>query len=349
MIAGLILAGNARADARQAKAAPAATGFAVAWEWGLGSPGKVSMATGVSRVFIADTETGVVAHTAADGLLAWTQKFPSTLAPVVAGDQVFIASSARVHALDEASGRPRWARDMGGVATAIAANGAGVLGAAGRILRAWSADGIPAWERAFEGEVAPGLLAVDAGLAYVGLLNGALVGVDVATGDVRWQKKLPTVPRAFAAAGGLLYFGGADRHLYAYKRGGGRAWRFERVDVIGAPATDDRLVYAVLWDNTAQAFDRNNGIRKWRTALPTRALSGPWSAGTEIAVPLRSGAIAILDRKTGVLQPAPKPGSADRPGDQVLAIAASASGNEVFGVILLENNSRLLVARRRIK
>ncbi len=33
-------------------------------------------------------------------------------------------------------------------------------------------------------------------------------------------------PRMFAAGGGLLYFGGADQALHAYKRGGGTAWRF---------------------------------------------------------------------------------------------------------------------------
>jgi outer membrane protein assembly factor BamB len=347
-IAALVLACHARASAQQTPAAPVAKGFDVAWSQELGSPGSVSIAVSASRVFVADTETGVAAHSAADGLLVWMEKLPSPLAPVVAGDQVFIVSGGRVHARDEATGREKWARDLGEGAAALAANGTGVLAAAGRVLRAWSADGVPAWQRELQADVAPDLVAVDAGLAYVGLANSTLTAIDVATGEVRWHKRLATLPRAFAAGGGRLYFGGADHALHAYSRGGGTPWKFRRVDTIGAPALDDRFVFVVLWDNTALAFDRGNGKRKWRTALPARPARGPWVLGEELAVPLVSGAIVLLDRKTGVPQPAPKTEPTERPRDRLLAAAPSVTGHEVFEVLVLVNNSRLLVARRRI-
>jgi outer membrane protein assembly factor BamB len=223
-------------------------------------------------------------------------------------------------------------------------------------VQAWSADGNSLWEKRLDADVVRELLAVDAMQIYVGLTDLTIVALDAASGDVKWTERVGTVPLAFTAADGKLYFGGTDRHFHAYDRDGDRAWRFKMEDVIGAPAVDDQNVYVTLWDNTVVAHDTGNGHLRWRRPLEDRPARGPMLSGPHVVSILLSDQVVAMPRtadRPGTAPPAPPPAPApgpattDSPRNVVKVAAPSVDGTQVFAVIQLENGVRVVVAYKR--
>ncbi len=78
-----------------------------------------------------------------------------------------------------------------------------------------------------------------------------------------------------ALAGGVLFFGSSDNHLYAVNAADGRErWRFDAGSpVSSSPAVSDRLVVFVDRSNTIRALDRTTGALVWQRATgPDRPL-----------------------------------------------------------------------------
>ncbi len=316
-----------------------------AWEQPLGAA-PAGLVAGLDHAIVFASTDGVRAYDAREGQPAWALALPAVLAPATAGDQVFVAAGVQLHAIQERGGTARWIRDLGAPAVALVAHADRVIAATARTLRAWSADGTPLWERAFAADIQPGRLVADLGAVYLVLADHTLVMSDAATGAPRWTRRLASAPRALAAAAGRLYFGGADRALYAYDERGSQAWRFPRVDVLGAPAADAESVYAALWDNTVLAFAASNGHRRWRSDLPARPARGPMLAGESLLAPLATAVVLALPTETGLATAPPAP-AATRSRDRLVAAALSQDGSQVFALVLLEGGSWRLVAYRR--
>lgn len=322
-------------------------------------PEQIGIAAGKHRVFVSDNESGVEARAVIDGAPAWQAALPSDLPVAVAGAQIFVSSAKQIHALDEATGQVRWSRPVDSALVALIAHGAGALTASEYTVRSWSADGAVVWERTLAARVGRGLIAVDGTQVYVGLTNLTLVALDATAGTDRWIEQIGTLPRAFTATGGKLYFGGEDRRLHAYDRDGGRDWRYNREEVVGAPAVDDKHVYVALWDNTIVAHSKGGKI-EWREGLEDRPAHGPILSGDRIATILRSDRIVTMPLKPG--KPAavrggpPAPARAGAPAEapaversrsQVFAATPSVDGSQIFAVIQLENRVRIVVAYKR--
>ncbi len=72
--------------------------------------------------------------------------------------------------------------------------------------------------------------------------------------------------RARSSAGGSVYFGSGDGHVYALDAASGALnWKFRTGDVVHAsPAYADGVVYFGSWDSYFYAVDAKTGAEKWR-------------------------------------------------------------------------------------
>jgi outer membrane protein assembly factor BamB len=345
---GALLAAAAPAQRGQPEPAPAPRqlAFQQVWDQPIGMPGPIAIGANTARLFVTSGQTGVEARSAADGLLAWMRDTPSALAPVATRDLVFVASGVRLVALHEGTGDDRWARDAGGPITALAGAGTRVVTAAGALVRAWAADGAMVWEQTLPAPVVPERIALDGDQVYAGLEDATLVGLAAATGSRRWTARLDGVARALSANNGRVYFGTDRPSLCAYHQRGGEVWCYQRTSVIGAPAVDDRFVYAALWDNTIVAHTRDHGHLEWRAPLDGRPASGPLLSGDLVVAPLLSADFTGLARKSGLaVTPA---AAADAPsGRGLLAVTLAPDAARIFVVMSLRNASRRIVSLTR--
>ena len=355
MCGGMLIAAAAQEKPAQAPVPPKNT-FERQWNHTIGAPGQLAIVASPQRVFVSDDETGVQARAVTDGAAAWQAELPTDLAVAIGGDQVYVASAGQIHALDEATGRARWARPLGAPAVALIAHSSGALTAAGFTVRAWSSDGNSLWERTLDAKVARELLGIDGTQVYVGLTDYTLVALDIISGATRWTERLGTLPLAFTVADGSLFFGGNDRNLHAHTRDGGRKWAYKNTDVVGAPVVDAENVYATLRDNTVVAHDKGNGHLKWRRSLEDRPARGPMLSGPLVVSILWSDLVTVMPRtadKPGAAPPTPAAGPPASPAttassrNRVWVATPAADGTQVFAVIQLENGVRVLVAYKR--
>lgn len=340
-----------------AQAPPAATSavspkpFEKQWDKPVGLPGQPNITVGARRVIVSDDKTGLEARAVDDGALAWQKNLPTALPVVLTGGLVFVVSSGQLHAVDEVTGEVRWSRPAGDRVSGLVRFDVGPVIAAGQTVRAWSANGAQLWEQSLGADVIPASLAGDGNVLYAGLANKSLTALDAKTGSVLWTKVLKTTPRALAAGGGRVYFGGDDKMLYGYDRKGKQKLRFRHMDVVGVPAFDDKLVYAALFDNSTAALSLGSGNRQWRVALDDRAIGGPLVSGDLVLTPLANATVSSVSRRSGIPVAAAKPATDTPPEararDRLVRAAMSVDGTQVFGVVMLETDARVLVCYRR--
>lgn len=190
------------------------------------------------------------------GSVAWKFKTDGRVlsSPAVAGDAVYVGSTDnRLYAIDRATGTQRWRFDTRGPVTSSPA--------------------------------------VFDGLVYVGSVDGSLYAVDAGTGTARWtfatkgerrftapgihgaiprSERMPDPFDVFISsptvAGGVVYFGSGDQHVYALDaKSGALKWAFPTGDVVHAsPAVVDGVVYIGSWDRNLYAIDAATGRERWR-------------------------------------------------------------------------------------
>lgn len=174
--------------------------------------------------------------------------------PVWAAGVLYIGSDdGHLYALDAASGRLRWAwRTEGPVAAtpAVAEGRVHVLSYDGRVHTLDATSGEPLWTFATGGErrfEARGL-------------HGT-------------QPRTQTIADPYdvflsspAVAGGMVYVGSSDGHLYALDAASGALrWKQRTGDVVHAsPAVADGVAVVGSWDGALYAFDAASGEPRWR-------------------------------------------------------------------------------------
>ncbi|MBS0658606.1 MAG: PQQ-binding-like beta-propeller repeat protein [Verrucomicrobia bacterium] len=146
------------------------------------------------------------------------------------------------------------------------------------------------WRFATRGPV-PSTPAVADGLVFAPSYDGGFYALDARDGSLRWkfatggerrfearglhgqQPRTQTYADVFdvflsspAVAGGTVYFGSGDTHVYALDAASGRLrWKFKTDDVVHAsPAVADGVVYIGSWDSRFYALDAATGAEKWR-------------------------------------------------------------------------------------
>jgi outer membrane protein assembly factor BamB len=152
------------------------------------------------------------------------------------------------------------------------------------------ADGTQRWKFDTRGPISSSPAYHD-GLVFITSVDGSLYAVDAATGTVRWSfatkgerrftapgihgaiprtERMPDPFDVFLSsptiAGGLVYFGSGDHHVYALDASNGALrWSFPTGDVVHAsPAVSAGLVYIGSWDRHLYALDAGTGRERWR-------------------------------------------------------------------------------------
>jgi outer membrane protein assembly factor BamB len=160
----------------------------------------------------------------------------------------------------------------------------------GSVYAVGAADGRQLWKRRTGGPVAS-TPAIAGDMLYVVSYDGKLHALDAKTGQTQWKfategerrfeaknlhgqlPKNQTIADAFdvflsspVVAGGSVYFGSGDGHVYAVDAASGTLnWKFRTGDVVHAsPAYADGVVYFGSWDSYFYAVDAKTGAEKWR-------------------------------------------------------------------------------------
>ena len=219
---------------------------------------------------------------------AWTVKIGSAgnalFNPALAGDSVYVAAADGTLArLDADTGRQIWRIKASLPLTAgVGANGdTVVVGAAGGVVLAFSADGKQRWKAQASSEVL-GAPAVSQGLVIVRSIDNRIVAFDVDSGARKWQLQRNAPALALRSAPGIAVDGqsayvglpGGRLVSLALSNGGPRwevavgdprgATELERIaDVSGMPLLLGREVCAVAYQGRLGCVDAASGATRW--------------------------------------------------------------------------------------
>lgn len=155
-------------------------------------------------------------------------------------------------------------------------------------------------------ELAP---AIDGDTIYAVSANGTVVAVEIATGDVRWRKRMDvSVTGGVGAGRGMVMFGTEDGEVIVLNQSDGEErWR-SRVtsEVLSAPKTNGDIVVAQTVDDKLIAIDAQTGVRRWiyETTQPPLTLRGTSSplitqAGTVVSG-FSNGTLVSVNAADGV-------------------------------------------------
>ena len=106
-----------------------------------------------------------------------------------------------------------------------------------------------------------------------------------------------------AVAGGVVYVGSADSHVYALDGSTGELiWSYETGSaVFSSPAVSGGVVYVGSWDNRVYALDASTGDLIWSYETGAYVLSSPAVSGGVVYVGSVDGRVYALDASTGDL------------------------------------------------
>jgi outer membrane protein assembly factor BamB len=285
----------------------------IIWQTTLAPPPVQLPAFDERRVYVVMGDGSIRAFDHATGTSLWSTRTSSTVRPAASGRHLAGADGATAWAIDAASGKVAWSRDLGARVSAVRAvtdAGTAMLTEAGDlVLLAW-ADGREAWRVRLPG--APSApIAADGDRVYVGFADGRVRALALPDGATVWERRLGGSALGLAPIGDRVFTGAADNFLYSLKaRDGGTAWRWRTGGDVVAPAVaDDRRVYFTSLDAMLRAMDRRHGDLRWQRPLAARAVGGPAMAGTTVVVAGVSPELrAFRTNDGGLIATAPLPG-----------------------------------------
>ncbi len=270
-----------------------ATGV-VRWKHDAGGSVLSSPAVARGLVLFAKRNGTLVALDAARGAARWSVATGAALpfpwgregwdfyvsSPVVsAGLAIFAAADGNVYALDLATGRERWrypAQTLFRSSPAVAEGYVVVGGADGHVYALNLADGKLRWRGETEGAT----------------LDSEKEGFD--------RKTIQGSP---AIAGGKVYVGSRDAHLYAFDLATGkRLWRAGRPApwVVTSPVVwGGRIYFGSSDGHYVVAVDPDSGKRVWLVRTPDNVIASPVLADATLYVADMSGNLFALDPATG--------------------------------------------------
>lgn len=229
------------------------------------------------------------------------------LRPAITADQIFAADGyGRLEAFDRFSGKRNWRvqlpEESGGLLNSLdlldrtdpsfVSGGVGTGGGLvfigttnGELLAFSAADGSELWRQTVDGELlAPPV--TGEGLAYVQTIDGSLMGLELETGEVRWEmdNQVPILTLRGTATpvydGGVVYAGFAGGNVSAVKAENGEpVWNHQlklpegrseldrMVDVDSTPLVQGPMVYAVSYQGNLRGLRRQDGNPLWEVPV----------------------------------------------------------------------------------
>ncbi len=262
------------------------------------------------------------------GAITWQVDLPAALdSDLTLANGVIYAGDAdgKLHALDAATGEPRWPKlvDLGAwrVNRRVAVEaGLVIVGpvdkspipAAGKaVLALDAATGREVWRRDFTVRSTSDPLVVG-DTAYLSTSDGHAVALAMADGSVRWRKPVEGVGLAAPAhADGLIVYSGEKGTLAAVHRADGtRAWNFiaDRDEEWGAAfrysaVVADGVSYATCWNRRCYALEARTGVLVWASEPAKRPpMTPPLVTSDAVCFCGHDRFVYCLARSDGVLR-----------------------------------------------
>lgn len=237
------------------------------------------------------------------GTVRWTITLATSLTPATGDGLVFTAAEGVIQAFDRETGAERWRTPLpGGTATPLYWDTGWLVASttAGDLAAFRATDGALIWRQALgsplSAQPAPALDRL-----YLGLADGRLLSVSLATGDTLWSRQLAGRVTGLLALDDQLVFGTSTRDVTSVGLTNGRnrwTWKVGG-DVAGLPSADERHIYFAARDNVLRAVDRRSGNLRWKASLGSRPSGGPIPVNEVIVVPFISSEMAGFDPVSG--------------------------------------------------
>ena len=237
------------------------------------------------------------------GTIRWRLDVATSFTPATGDGLVFIVTDQAVEARDAATGAVRWRTPLPGGAAVPPHYDTGWLlasTAAGDLVALRASDGHVVWRRQLGAPLSarPGP-ALDR--LYLPLKDTRLVSVLLATGEIIWQRPLPSVATSLLALDDQLVVGTAAKRLMSIDlRNGRERWGWTvGGDISGTATADDEHIYFAARDNVLRAVDRGNGNLRWKANLPSRPAGGPLRLPDTLLMPMVSSELQRFEPETG--------------------------------------------------
>jgi outer membrane protein assembly factor BamB len=307
----------------------------VVWRFQAGGPvdaspavagGLVVAATGVGRIFAVDQTTGRLRWSVTTGAALPYHVFPAgkwdlwASSPVVVDSTVVIgAPDGGVYALDLGTGRRRWrAPTAGRVRATPAVHGNLVVAGSwdGRVYGLDLATGARRWVHrtvgdtldskkfGFDRRSVQSSAAIAGGMVFVGSRDGAIYGLDEATGERRWRvsHQGSWVMGSPAIDGKRVYVGSSDGHFAQAldPASGQELWHLDTgANVLASPLRVGELLMLATFRTDASwgdllAVDAASGAVRWRLRLDEATASSPTVADGELYLGTEAGTVLAI-------------------------------------------------------
>ena len=216
--------------------------------------------------------------------------------PIIVGDRLFLTTNdGEVVALNRKNGKRVWKRDLGYLAAASPAFGAGRVYVtilertkgvrAGKVAALRARDGKILWTQPLASRTESSPL-YDDGRIYFGAENGTVYSMGADRGRVAWRfRAAGAVKGGLALADGKLYFGTYGGNVYAlWKQGGRQAWRtgtsganfgLSAGNFYATPAVAFGRVYIGNTDGNMYSFSSETGRLAWRRGTGSYVYASP--------------------------------------------------------------------------
>jgi outer membrane protein assembly factor BamB len=314
----------------------------VVWRFQAGGPvdaspavagGLVVAATSGGRIFAVEQTSGRLRWSVTTGAALPYHLFPAgkwdlwASSPVVVDSTIVIgAPDGGVYALELASGRQRWRAPTGGRVRATPAVHGGLVIAGswdGRVYGLDLATGARRWVHRTVGDTldsrkfgydrrsVQSSAAVAGGMVFVGSRDGAIYGLDEATGERRWRvsHQGSWVIASPAVDGERVYVGSSDGHFaQALDPASGRElWHLAtRANVLASPLRVGELVMLATYRTDASwgdllAVDPTSGTVRWRLRLDEATVSSPAAADGELYLGTEAGTVLAIHQASSTV------------------------------------------------
>lgn len=295
----MLMGGPARAGRVAGAAAPRE--LALAWKLDLHAQISASPVVAGGRLLVGAENGNLYAFALDTRKLLWLFHAGGGIAstPAVADGLVYVLSRDGIfHALDAASGAPRWS---------FRTQGEAIVAAHGMYGQPLGPEPVPdPWDFYLSSPL------VHAGKVYFGSSDQRVYALDARSGQLLWAYKTGGVVHSSPAlAGGNIVVGSWDGAVYALDAASGeRRWRFETrteqkqsimLGIQASPSTDADSVYIGSRDGYFYALDAASGRQKWRYDA-----QGSWVPSTaaqdEASVYVGTsdtGLLLALDKRSG--------------------------------------------------
>ncbi|WP_181442589.1 PQQ-binding-like beta-propeller repeat protein [Streptomyces tateyamensis] len=238
----------------------------------------------------------------------WSTDLQVLGAPALGSGVLYLpGADGRLHALDAADGRQRWASEAvtteeHGLTTPVL--GYGMLYTSGwdhQVSAVDAATGLTRWTLPTGGAV-PSAPTVFREALFAADTDGTVYAIDALTGALSWSRPIGSTGYPSTVVGTTLYLTSESGKVFALDTSTGRqTWVYDSGTPLTAAATvaDDTVYFAGGGDDQVHALDANTGRPKWSFTAQHRIGTQPAVGSGLVYAGSDDGTLYALDAATG--------------------------------------------------